>query len=336
MSGTAPPTSGSAAATEVATNSSTTSSSTTRCWPPPATRRSAPTGPAPPPPPSTTSHEPTPSDQTIDPWSPTSTSDLSQGPQATPEPHFGAPHPGEMRVRPSGRFGLYRRNSRGAFEQSLADEQLRNLEPEGTACPPVSSPTTRAAHTMKLPLKRNLHPRRPSRQRRQIKTASRKRCKLRGPSGVGNDLGGGSCKRTSRRRSTSRPYSPAWRTSPPANSNAARPSTRHRAQSTRPARANAQSAYPLTNRQACSNFTNRQEVGRSKIADYGESTGHSTFSAVEACTRPSDPQYGQRDELTRENGESAAWRGAVRRSSASLRLARRNAVLDIFSTNAGQ
>jgi hypothetical protein len=58
--------------------------------------------------------------------------------------------------------------------------------------------------------------------------------------------------------------------------------------------------------------------------------------AVEACTRPSVPQYGQRIELTCGNRESPAWCGAVRRTSASFRRARHDGVLHICSTPVGQ
>jgi hypothetical protein len=49
----------------------------------------------------------------------------------------------------------------------------------------------------------------------------------------------------------------------------------------------------LTYRQVRPEPTNRQEVARSKITDDGEPAGHQRmFGAVEAGTRPSDPQYG--------------------------------------------
>jgi hypothetical protein len=52
--------------------------------------------------------------------------------------------------------------------------------------------------------------------------------------------------------------------------------------------------------------------------------------------RPLDPQYGQRVALTCGNGESAARRGEVQRTSASFRPAWRNAVLHICSIQASQ
>jgi hypothetical protein len=47
-------------------------------------------------------------------------------------------------------------------------------------------------------------------------------------------------------------------------------------------------------------------------------------------------QYGQQKRLSCGNSESAAWRGAVRRTSLSSRPVWRNAVLHICSTRAGQ
>jgi hypothetical protein len=91
----------------------------------------------------------------------------------------------------------------------------------------------------------------------------------------------------------------------------------------------------LTYRQVRPEPTNRKEVTRSKIANAEESAGQSTYSAADACVRPSVPQYGQRISLTCENRESAARRGAVRRISASLRPVRRDTVLHICSTHAG-
>ncbi len=62
----------------------------------------------------------------------------------------------------------------------------------------------------------------------------------------------------------------------------------------------------LTNRQVRPDFTDRQEVVRSKIKHNGVSAGQSTFSAFEVRTRPSDPQYGHANTLTCRNRESPA------------------------------